>query len=302
MLGSMIVDVLDRDAAFHVGATSRNQAGVAIGRRTIPSVDWMVLDASSPCLEDSLVRVVRNWDWVINAIGMIKHIIHDDHARDIEEAVRVNALFPHALARQAEAVGIRVLQIATDCVFSGARGGYNERDSHDPLDVYGKTKSLGEVASSAFHHLRCSIIGPESRGHRSLLDWFRGQPQGSVLSGFTNHHWNGVTTLHFARLCVGIMSSATPIPRLQHVIPANTVTKYELLRCFADAFGRDDIVIHPCEADARVDRSLQTRDAAANYAIWAAAGYRAPPSLSHMVNELAASAYRWRGMPCTPLA
>ena len=39
-----------------------------------------------------------------------------------------------------------ILQIATDCVYSGATGGYTESSSHDALDVYGKTKSLGEVA------------------------------------------------------------------------------------------------------------------------------------------------------------
>ena len=48
--------------------------------------------------------------------------------------------------------------------------------NHDDLWFVGKrlTKSVGEVHSPAVHHLRCSIIGPELRGHRSLLDWFRG--------------------------------------------------------------------------------------------------------------------------------
>ena len=95
-----------------------------------------------------------------HAIGVIKPYIRDDDAAAVERALRVNGLFPHILARAAERSGCRVLQIATDCVYAGTIGNYREAAPHDALDVYGKTKSLGEVNSAAVHHLRCSIIGP----------------------------------------------------------------------------------------------------------------------------------------------
>src|SRR5207244_6584362 len=110
----------------------------------------------------------------------------------VRRAVAVNSLFPYALSDVAEAAGARVLQIATDCVFSGREGSYREDSPHDPLDVYGKTKSLGEVQAPHFLNLRCSIVGPEIRGFRSLLCWFLAQPRNARLRGFVNHWWNGV--------------------------------------------------------------------------------------------------------------
>ena len=45
---------------------------------------------------------------------------------------------------------LKVIQIATDCVFDGLKGNYTEDDKHNAIDVYGKTKSLGEVSADNF--------------------------------------------------------------------------------------------------------------------------------------------------------
>src|SRR5260221_7763851 len=220
MLGSMALRELAGDDALEVTGPVR-----------------AALDAERAGVDD-LARVLDGASWAVNAIGVIKPYIRDDDAAAIERALRVNGLFPHALARAAERVGCRVLQIATDCVYAGTTGNYGETAPHDALDVYGKTKSLGEVYSPAVHHLRCSIIGPEPKAHVSLLDWFLGQPQGAGVRGYVNHSWNGVTTLHFARLCRGIVRHALPLPRLLHVVPAGRVSKFEMLECFARDYDR----------------------------------------------------------------
>ena len=44
----------------------------------------------------------------------------------------------------------KIFQIATDCVFSGKIGGYNELSNHDDLDIYGVSKSMGEVKKRKF--------------------------------------------------------------------------------------------------------------------------------------------------------
>ena len=54
--------------------------------------------------------------------------------------------------------GIRIIQIATDCVYDGVNGNYSETDLHNPTDIYGKTKSLGEVPEPDFLNIRCSMI------------------------------------------------------------------------------------------------------------------------------------------------
>jgi dTDP-4-dehydrorhamnose reductase len=191
-------------------------------------------------------------------------------------------------------MGAKVLQIATDCVYSGHKGRYSESDHHDALDVYGKTKSLGECHLPSINHLRCSIIGPETKDHKFLVDWFLGQPQGAAVKGFSNHQWNGVTTLHFAKICRGIIREDLELPHLQHVIPGDIATKAEMLRAFGRYFNRPDIKIEVVEAATTIDRTLQTENRGLNQAIWAAAGYEQPPTVEEMIRELSTFTLRMR--------
>jgi dTDP-4-dehydrorhamnose reductase len=295
MLGSMVTDDLSRDKGIKLAATVRTAALKTKCAAKIPGVSWLLFDATAPDPQKAL-KVIDGYDWVINAIGITKPLVHDDNALEVERAVRVNSLLPYLLARRAAACGARILQIATDCVYSGRKGGYTEKDEFDPLDVYGKTKSLGEVASPQVHHLRCSIIGPEPKEHKFLLDWFLGQPQNARVSGYTNHRWNGVTTLHFSRLCHGIIINDLKLPPVQHIVPAGEVTKCQMLQDFARYYEREDVTITPAEAPSVIDRTLQTINGAVNLAIWGAAGYRQPPTVLEMVAELAGFGYRLGGL------
>lgn len=208
-------------------------------------------------------------DWIVNCVGVIK-----PYCDDVARAIKVNALFPHTLPP-------RTIQIATDCVFSGKKGKYVESDEHDATDVYGKTKSLGEA--SHIKNLRCSIIGPEIKNHISLLDWFLQQKE---ANGFTNHLWNGITTLHYSKIVQGAIRASIELPQLQHIVPADKVTKAELLRIIAKAYKKK-IKITDMEAPEAIDRTLDTHNKAMNRKLWKAAGYDKPPTIQDMVEELA---------------
>lgn len=291
MLGSMVVDVLSRDRALDVTATVRTEQLAAAGRRRLPHITWRLFDADN--WDGSSAAPLVGQEWVINCIGITKQVIRDDDPADVARAIRINAMFPHRLGATIGSGG-HVIQIATDCVFSGRSGGNTEADPHDPLDVYGKTKSLGETAQASVRHLRCSIIGPEPKDYRSLLEWFLRQPQGAHLRGFANHRWNGVTTLHFARVCHGVIKSDFNLPPLQHVVPTGVLTKAEMLRHFVQAYGRQDIQISNVETDETVDRSLGTLNPEANRALWRLAGYEDPPTLPGMIHELSQFNYLFR--------
>jgi dTDP-4-dehydrorhamnose reductase len=239
-------------------------------------------------MEITLASILRDCDYVINCIGVIKPSINEDTPASVRNAIQINALFPIQLAHAAEWMKFKVLQIATDCVYSGATGSYTESSPHDPLDVYGKTKSLGEVCSPYVHHLRCSIIGPEQKSHLSLLDWFLKHGRGAVVKGFTNHQWNGITTLAFAKICHGVMSLNVELPHMQHIVPLNAVSKFALLRHIRDAYDRLDVRVEPVSAPTQVDRTLATEDDDLNKKLWLAAGYAPRPSIAELVGELVA--------------
>lgn len=291
MLGSMVVDELARRPGLRVTATARDEALTAPFRQRVDGVDWRIFDAAAA--DEAIdAELLSGAEWVINCIGILKPLIRDDNAFEVERALRINALFPMRLAR-ATAGRAQVLQIATDCTYSGARGRYREADPHDATDVYGKTKSLGEARAGHVHHLRCSIIGPEAKAPRSLLEWLLAQPRGGAVNGFVNHHWNGVTSLQFARLCAGIVEHQLQLPHLQHVVPEGRVTKCEILQCLARGYDRDDLTVTPTQAALVLDRTLATDDERLNDELWIAAGYAAPPSVPQMIAELARFDYRF---------
>lgn len=294
MLGSMITDVLARDNDLAITATVRSEKALEKGRELLPSVDWQRFDAAGSDLPYAL-DIINRHTWVINAIGITKPLIHDDNAFEVERAIRINSLFPHWLAAKAQAVGAQVLQIATDCVYSGSKGAYIETDRHDALDVYGKTKSLGEVMQPCMHHLRCSIIGPEPKDFKFLLEWFRRQPVSAQVNGYINHRWNGVTTFHFARIIQGIIKAGITLPHVQHLVPTGDVTKAEMLKEFSQAYNRQDVQIRDTAASLVIDRRLSTNNPDLNQQLWQLAGYNSPPTVPEMIIELSQYDYRLAG-------
>jgi len=297
MLGSMVTDVLSRDDDLNIIATVRNQALANVCKKRVSQVEWHIFDSDT---QDNTLRQFRDLgqaQWVINAIGLTKPYTHDDNPSEIQRAIIGNSLLPYWIASAIGETGGKVLQIATDCVYSGTKGCYVESDKHDAIDVYGKTKSLGESLFPNLHCLRCSIIGPEPKAYAFLIEWFRRQPQNTSVSGFTNHAWNGVTTLHFAKVCYAIIKNTLTLPHLQHIIPIGQISKYELLRSFSKAYHRADIVIKPTEASYTVDRTLATENPELNREIWKLAGYpHRPPTIPEMVEELAAFDFRFEGL------
>jgi dTDP-4-dehydrorhamnose reductase len=92
-------------------------------------------------------------------------------------AMRINAEAPAVLAEQARALGAAMIQYSTDYVFDGSKDGpYVETDATAPLNVYGRTKLLGEqaVAAAGIPHLilRTSWVYG-MRGHNFLLTMLR---------------------------------------------------------------------------------------------------------------------------------
>jgi dTDP-4-dehydrorhamnose reductase len=285
MLGSMVVDVLERDGRWDVAGTVRTPGLVDACRERLPHVEWRQYEAGAD--DGSLSNALDGADWVVNAIGLTKPYVHDDDPFEVERALWGNAVFPFRLAEAAKVTGAQIIQIGTDCVFSGLSGRYVESSPHDALDVYGKTKSLGEVGVPNVHLMRCSIIGPEPSKPMFLLEWLRRQPAGAHVNGYTDHLWNGVTTHAFARLCVGILGGQADPPALQHVIPSGDVTKADLLVMLAKAFGREDVTVVPGTSPHSIDRTLRTEAPDANATLWSAAGYASPPTVEAMVQELA---------------
>ena len=269
MLGHACSNVLRQNETLDVVNTSRNT-----------TAGYLKFDASKDSISELISAV--NPDWIINCIGIIKPHIDEKNIASINQAIRINSLFPQEIALASKKP---VIQIATDCVYSGNIGAYPESALHDATDVYGKTKSLGEIPADNLKHIRASIIGPEQGRSTSLLEWFRNQPKDAKLNGFTDHLWNGVTTHHFGFLAKGMIENDYLEFNKIHIVPEDIVTKAELLRIFASSYDRSDININDVESAKTIDRTLTTENPETNSTLWKLAGYETPPTIKQMVEE-----------------
>ena len=199
---------------------------------------------------------------VVNCIGIVKQL---PAASDPSVTLPVNSLLPHKLADLCKTIGARLIHFSTDCVFSGRKGMYTEKDETDAFDLYGISKKLGELDYSNTLTLRTSIIGHEMQGERSLVDWFLSQ-QGSV-QGFSRAIFSGLPTVVIADL---IRDYILPNPKLSGLyhLSAEPISKYELLCKIKNVYGKD-ITINK-DATVKIDRSLDSSKFAA------ATGFRAP--------------------------
>ena len=213
-------------------------------------------------------------DVVINAVGIVKQ------RRDSENAtptIAVNALLPHRLADRCAAVGVRLIQISTDCVFSGAKGAYTEHDAPDARDLYGRSKLLGEVDRDGCLTVRTSMVGREIRTSRGLFEWFISH-RGEIVPGFTRARFSGLTTPELSRVIADIIQRHPDLRGVWHVA-GDPINKFDLLTILNDAFGLGSTL--------RADESFvcdRTLDASR---FMNATGYR-PPQWAAMVAELAA--------------
>lgn len=192
-------------------------------------------------------------DAVVNCAGIIKQL---PQAHDAQLSISVNSLAPHRLASLAQRYGARFVQISTDCVFSGQQGMYKESDNPDPVDLYGRSKLLGEVDElEDAVTLRTSIIGRELASTHSLVEWFLSQT-GPSVKGFTNAIFSGLPTVALAKVIASVLRDHPDLHGLYHV-SSDPINKHDLLTLIRDAYGKQ-IEIIP-DGATRIDRSLDSR-------------------------------------------
>jgi len=276
MLGSTLTRVLQGN--FNT-VYEYNRSGISV-----TGINYSeVLDVTKTSRLSSLFRN-KKIEYIINCVGMIKQLIDINNSDDILLAQKINSEFLVELEDFSSKSGIKVIQIGTDCVYSGKLGQYSETDIFDPVDVYGITKSIGEKSAISSMLIRCSIIGREVHTSNSLMEWVLKQPLGATINGYTNHIWNGVTTLHFSKIVSGIIKTNSFQAGTQHLIPKNIISKYELINLIAHNFGRSDLQICKFEADIAINRSLTTSNFEQNLQFWQIGGYNKIPTIDEMVS------------------
>lgn len=214
----------------------------------------------TPLTEDSIIVDVTNRD----AVADVVHRVHPEiiincvgilikgSREHPDNAILINAYFPHLLKRLSDEVGAKLIHISTDCVFSEKKGNYTEDDFRDADDVYGRSKALGEIINDKDLTIRTSIIGPELKENgEGLFHWF--MHQCGEINGFRTAIWGGVTTLELAKAIDFSLDNG--IVGLIHLSNGVGISKFDLLNLFKEIWGKDT-VIKPYDGN-EVDKSIE---------------------------------------------
>ena len=214
----------------------------------------------TPLTEDSIIVDVTNRD----AVADVVHRVHPEiiincvgilikgSREHPDNAILINAYFPHLLKRLSDEVGAKLIHISTDCVFSGKKGNYTEDDFRDADDVYGRSKALGEIINDKDLTIRTSIIGPELKENgEGLFHWF--MHQCGEINGFRTAIWGGVTTLELAKAIDFSLDNG--IVGLINLSNGVGISNCDLLNLFKEIWGKDT-VIKPYDGN-EVDKSIE---------------------------------------------
>jgi dTDP-4-dehydrorhamnose reductase len=140
--------------------------------------DRQELDLSKPDDLRRMIRTVRP-NLIVNAAA---YTAVDQAEKEEAVARAINADAPALMAEEAKKIGAGLVHYSTDYVFDGSKNSpYEETDRTNPLNVYGKTKLIGEQAIQGIgapHLIFRTAWVYATRGRNFLLTILRLATQG----------------------------------------------------------------------------------------------------------------------------
>lgn len=162
-------------------------------------------------------------------------------------ALKLNFELPRDLSSVCELERIRLIHISTDH-FESKESGLRESDVPIPVNIYGKSKLLGDSAvlktSKSAVVIRTNFFGRSGSGNKGLVDFVdKALNSSEPIFGYENIVFNPVGA-HFLGSCIhklihsnyaGILNVASP----------NFISKFEFLRLVADKLKLDSTRVSP---------------------------------------------------------
>jgi dTDP-4-dehydrorhamnose reductase len=229
LLGNAVFRGLSKASGARVQGTIRHEAARGLFTPEHATRLTVVEDLENP---DRLARLfdAARPDVVVNCVAVGRPA-----PADPMRSILVYSVLPRRLSHLCRLSGARLVQISSDGVFSGSRGGYREDDPPDADDIYGISKLLGEVTEPHAVTLRTSIIGHELQSGTGLLEWFLSQQD--QCRCFTRAIFSGFPTIVLADLIGDVVIPRPDLHGVYHVA-TRPISKFDLLRLVAKRYGK----------------------------------------------------------------
>ena len=190
-------------------------------------------------------------DFIINSIGVIKQKVDQFEEKNI---FYINSVFPYELYKISNMINSKLIHFSTDCVFDGKKGNYNEQSISNAYDIYGISKSLGELNFKNSLTIRTSIIGHELNSKNSLLEWFL-QLRKKKCYGYADAYFSGMPTIEIFNFLENFILKNKKISGIYN-LSSSKISKYNLLKKISNIYSKKIKIVKSKKL--KIDRSLNS--------------------------------------------
>jgi dTDP-4-dehydrorhamnose reductase len=217
MLGTSLIEYLSKK--YKVFGTSRFKG------LTGESINWDCFDLTNINLLENWLKKVKP-DLVIHCAAIVDV---DFCEKNIFLAKNLHVETTRAIANYLDLNNARLIYISTDSVFDGKKNSaYDENDPENPLNVYSKTKLLGEKIAQSINNsvsLRTNIVGYTRHGS-SFAEWIlNGLINNEELNLFHDVYFSPLNVYDLTLIIEKIIQN--PIYGLFHCTSRDSISKYD---------------------------------------------------------------------------
>jgi len=255
MLGSALITHLSK--SYRVFATSRGR-GVE-GK----NIKWDCFNLTDIILLTEWLETIRP-DVVIHCAAITNVDLCEDN---VKLATKLHIETTELIANFLDSYGGRLIYISTDSVFDGEKqGAYSESDLVNPLNVYAKTKMMGEKSVQSMNNglvLRTNIIGWTQENKTSFAEWVLNRLYDNVpLNLFYDVYFSPLTVYDLSFIIEKIIEK--PILGLYHCGSSDIISKYDFGKKMAEIFQLSDTNINRVSVDSIDFKASRPKNMALN--------------------------------------
>lgn len=187
-------------------------------------------------------------DLIINCAALTNIDFLENHP---EQAYAINSDGAKNVAQVSNEFGIRFIHISTDSVFDGNGDMYTENDQPNPLNVYAKSKLLGErkVSENSKNYviIRTNFLGIDKEAKYTFSSIYKTLENRKNIIGFYDVIYTPLYVLDLNKWILDI--SNTNYNGIIHVSSDKSISKYQICLGIAETFGFDKKLIRKGSID-----------------------------------------------------
>jgi dTDP-4-dehydrorhamnose reductase len=195
--------------------------------------------------KDQLSQVVKDWgaQVIIHAAG----ITNVDYCEKYpDKAYETNVNLVKNVSEIALINNLKLVYISSDHLFDGGSPLYSEIDTPNPLNVYAKSKLMGEEAAKSVNKncliIRTNFFGWGSKAKMSFSDWvINSLRSGIEVNGYKDIFHTPIFLNHLSYAIVELIKNDQK--GVFNVVGNSRISKYDFIILIAEIFGLDTSMV-----------------------------------------------------------